>query len=79
MLSGRMPNGPLLRLVYNSKWDALGLKNIGRWDWRVSDPEGERVVAINEVAVIRPGMEILPEPSQMVKLAFLGYEDPMEE
>ena len=67
--------GDLMKLMYNSRSNSLGLKNLSSLDWHIlKNGSFEKTVHPDSIAVIQKDIEIEFENYPEVTMRFLGYE-----
>lgn len=63
-----------MRLMYNAKNNALGMKNMSNLSWYVADDCDQKEIMPGKVALIEDGLEITFDGHPNVSMRFLGYE-----
>lgn len=63
-----------MRLVYNAKNNALGVKNLSNLSWYVADDCDRKEIMPGKVMLIEDGLEITFDGYSDVSMRFLGYE-----
>lgn len=74
--STSLPQGPLMRLIYNSKLNILGLRNLGSTKWLVQDSNGSRTIVPGAILELSEELKIDPDQTGTVCLEFQTYEAP---
>ena len=63
-----------MRLMYNSKINALGLKNLGNISWFVTEDGNQREIVPGKVVLLEEELELTFDGYPGISMRFLGYE-----
>jgi hypothetical protein len=73
-ISLQLGNLPLMKLMYNSKENSLGLKNLSLFDWEVFNKETKEIVSPGEIVKIEKGVLIKFYGYYGIQMTFLDFE-----
>ena len=63
-----------MRLMYNPKTNALGLKNLGNICWFITEAGNQKAIVPGKVVLIEDGLELTFDGYPDISMKFLGYE-----
>lgn len=63
-----------MRLMYNSKTNALGLKNLSNISWFITEDGNQKEIVPGKVVLIEDGLELTFAGYPDISMRFLGYE-----
>lgn len=63
-----------MRLMYNPKTNALGLKNLGNICWFITEDGNQKAIVPGKVVLIEDGLELTFDGYPDISMKFLGYE-----
>ena len=63
-----------MRLMYNSKTNALGLKNLSNISWFITEHGNQKEIVPGKIVLIEDELELTFEGYPDISMRFLGYE-----
>lgn len=63
-----------MRLMYNSKTNALGLKNLSNISWFITEDGNQKEIVPSKVVLIKDELELTFDGYPDISMRFLGYE-----
>lgn len=74
ILGIKLKTPEFMRLMYNSKTNALGLKNLSNISWFTMENGTQKEIVPGKVALIEDGLELTFDGYPDISMRFLGYE-----
>lgn len=74
ILEIKLKTPEFMRLMYNSKTNALGLKNLSNISWFTMENGTQKEIVPGKVALIEDGLELTFDGYPDISMRFLGYE-----
>lgn len=74
ILGIKLKTHEFMRLMYNSKTNALGLKNLSNISWFTMENGTQKEIVPGKVALIEDGLELTFDGYPDISMRFLGYE-----
>ena len=74
ILGIKLKTPEFMRLMYNSKTNALGLKNLSNISWLTMENGTQKEIVPGKVALIEDGLELTFDGYPDISMRFLGYE-----
>lgn len=74
ILGIKLKTPEFMRLMYNSKTNALGLKNLSNISWFITKDGNQTEIVPGKVVLIEDGLELTFDGYPDISMKFLGYE-----
>lgn len=74
LLGIKLKTPDFMRLMYNSKTNALGLKNLSNISWFVTEHGNQKEIVPGKIVLIEDELELTFEGYPDISMKFLGYE-----
>lgn len=74
VLGIKLKTSESMRLMYNSKTNALGLKNLSNISWFITKDGNQTEIVPGKVVLIEDGLELTFDGYSDISMKFLGYE-----
>ena len=74
ILGIKLKTPEFMRLMYNSKTNALGLKNLSNISWFITKDGNQTEIVPGKVVLIEDGLELTFDGYPDISIKFLGYE-----
>lgn len=74
LLGVKLKTPESMRLMYNSKSNALGLKNLSNISWFITEDENQKEIVPGKVVLIKDELELTFDGYPDISMRFLGYE-----